>query len=183
MGCGSSGQNWISGDVIERTEHYYLLASSCLKLSVTLLEYLTNISMLVASQRTHMTWFGPVSWPSWWGPPPFLSGCLFETLPVYWPVSLYSPNWEETGINGYVQDFPNSSWNLFLFFLWQLRLSLLCTRLGRSLVLNSQSRWSMPFIYSSEKHLLGICSMSVAAVCSINIFDVRWFWINFSIIP
>ena len=116
MGCGSSGQNWISGDVIERIEHYYLLASSCLKLSVTLLEYLTNISMLVASQGTHMTWFGPVSWPSWWGPPPFLSGCLFETLPVYWPVSLYSPNWEETGINGYVQDFPNSSWNLFFFF-------------------------------------------------------------------
>lgn len=115
VGCGSSGQNWISGDVIVRIEHYYLLASSCLKLSVTPLEYLTNILMLVASQGTHMTWFGPVSWPSWWGPPPFLSGCLLEALPVYWPVSLYSPNWEETGINGYVQDFPNSSWNLFFF--------------------------------------------------------------------
>ena len=86
MGCRSSGQNWIARDVIERIECCYLLVSSCLKLSVTLLKYLANISMLVASRGTHMTWFSPVSWPSWQGPLPFLSGCLLEALPVYRPV-------------------------------------------------------------------------------------------------
>lgn len=170
MGCGSSGQNWIAGDVIERIEHCYLLASSCLKLSVTLLKYLTNISMLVASRGTHMTWFSPVSWPSWQGPPPFLSGCLVEALPVYRPVLCTLQIGKKLVWMVMCRIFQtHHGISFFFFFLWQLRLSLLCTRLGRSLVLNSQSRWSTPFIYSFEKHLLGICSMSVAAVCSINI--------------